>query len=66
MTLTDWDILYDEMEAAIKATNSYKEKLIAAALSTDEGRRALAEAMVEPLRRSLNSTSWIRPIFGVP
>ncbi len=33
MTLTDWDILYDEMEAAIKATNSYKEKLIAAALN---------------------------------
>lgn len=59
MTLTDWDILYDEMELAIA-------EMIAKALSTDEGRRALAEAMVEPLRRSLNSTSWIRPIFGVP
>ena len=61
MTLTDWDILYDEMEHAIEEAKFRRAEIIEKALSTDEGRRALAEAMVEPLRRSLNSTSWTRP-----
>lgn len=30
-----------------------KEAVIAQALNTDEGRTALAQAMVEPIRRSL-------------
>jgi len=30
-----------------------KEMVIAQALNTDEGRTALAQAMVEPIRRSL-------------
>ena len=34
-------------------TNEQKELVIAQALSTDEGRTALAQAMVEPIRRSL-------------
>lgn len=34
-------------------TNAQKEAIIAEALATDEGRRALAQAMVEPIRRSL-------------
>lgn len=34
-------------------TNEQKEAVIAAALNTDEGRVALAQAMVEPIRRSL-------------
>lgn len=34
-------------------TSEQKEAIIAQALSTDEGRVALAQAMVEPIRRSL-------------
>lgn len=34
-------------------TNEQKEAIIAQALNTDEGRVALAQAMVEPIRRSL-------------
>jgi len=34
-------------------TNEQKEMIIAQALNTDEGRVALAQAMVEPIRRSL-------------
>lgn len=34
-------------------TNEMKEAIIAQALNTDEGRVALAQAMVEPIRRSL-------------
>jgi hypothetical protein len=34
-------------------TNEQKEAVIAQALNTDEGRVALAQAMVEPIRRSL-------------
>ena len=34
-------------------TNEQKEAVIAQALNTDEGRTALAQAMVEPIRRSL-------------
>lgn len=34
-------------------TNEQKELVIAQALNTDEGRTALAQAMVEPIRRSL-------------
>ena len=34
-------------------TNEQKEAIIAQALNTDEGRTALAQAMVEPIRRSL-------------
>jgi len=34
-------------------TNEQKEAIIAQALNTDEGRIALAQAMVEPIRRSL-------------
>lgn len=34
-------------------TNAQKEIIIAQALNTDEGRVALAQAMVEPIRRSL-------------
>ncbi|KKN09048.1 hypothetical protein LCGC14_1050530 [marine sediment metagenome] len=36
-----------------KLTNEDKELIIAQALNTDEGRTALAQAMVEPIRRSL-------------
>ena len=36
-----------------KLTNEQKEAVIAQALQTDEGRVALAQAMVEPIRRSL-------------
>ena len=36
-----------------KLTNEHKEAIIAQALNTDEGRTALAQAMVEPIRRSL-------------
>ena len=34
-------------------SNEQKEAIIAQALNTDEGRTALAQAMVEPIRRSL-------------
>jgi len=36
-----------------KMTNEQKEAVVAQALNTDEGRTALAQAMVEPIRRSL-------------
>jgi len=36
-----------------KLSNEQKEAIIAQALNTDEGRVALAQAMVEPIRRSL-------------
>lgn len=44
-------------------TNEQKESIIAQALSTDEGRAALAQAMVEPIRRSMGYQSVARKIF---
>lgn len=41
------------------------EALIAEALSTDEGRRMLAQAMVEPIRRPLEYQSIGRRILSV-
>ena len=42
-----------------------KEKVIAQALETDEGRTALAQAMVEPIRRSLEYQAVGRKLLMV-
>lgn len=45
--------------------NKCKEKIIAQALETEEGRVALAQAMVEPIRRSLEYQAVARKIMLV-
>ena len=46
-------------------TDSQKEEIIAQALNTDEGRVALAQAMVEPIRRSLEYQAVGRKLLMV-
>lgn len=46
-------------------TDSQKEEVIAQALSTEEGRIALAQAMVEPIRRSLEYQAVGRKLLMV-
>jgi hypothetical protein len=48
-----------------KLCNYCKEKIITQALETDEGRQALAQAMVEPIRRSLEYQAVGRKILMV-
>lgn len=48
-----------------RLTNVEKENIIAAALDTNEGRKALAMAMVEPIRRALEYQSVGRKILMV-
>lgn len=48
-----------------KFTNEQKEAVIAQALNTDEGRVALAQAMVEPIRRSLEYQAVGRKLLMV-
>lgn len=51
--------------ALTKITDSQKEEIIAQALETDEGRVALAQAMVEPIRRSLEYQAVGRKLLMV-
>lgn len=46
-------------------TNAIKEGIVAAAMSTDEGRKALAQAMVEPIRGPLEYASVGRKLLQV-
>jgi hypothetical protein len=46
-------------------TNEQKQEIIAQALATDEGRVALAQAMVEPIRRSLEYQAVGRKLLMV-
>ena len=46
-------------------TDQDKEMIIAQALQTDEGRTALAQAMVEPIRRSLEYQAVGRKLLMV-
>jgi len=46
-------------------TDQDKEMIIAQALETDEGRTALAQAMVEPIRRSLEYQAVGRKLLMV-
>jgi len=46
-------------------TDQDKEMVIAQALETDEGRTALAQAMVEPIRRSLEYQAVGRKLLMV-
>jgi len=46
-------------------TDSQKEEIIAQALNTEEGRTALAQAMVEPIRRSLEYQAVGRKLLMV-
>lgn len=46
-------------------TDTQRESIIESALETDEGRTALAQAMVEPIRRSLDYQSVGRRILAV-
>jgi hypothetical protein len=48
-----------------KLTDTQKEEIIAQALETDEGRVALAQAMVEPIRRSLEYQAVGRKLLMV-
>jgi len=49
-----WIILENKLKISNDFINRYKSRLIASALSTKEGRRKLAKAMVEPIRRKIN------------
>lgn len=51
--------------ALTKITDDQKEAIIAQALETDEGRVALAQAMVEPIRRSLEYQAVGRKLLMV-
>lgn len=58
MVIEDWEKFWADDEAWPKIykrqlTDAEKELIIAEALSTEEGRRALAEAMVEPIRNAM-------------
>ena len=48
-----------------RAVNAEREALIAQALDTPQGRVALAQAMVEPIRRALEYQSIGRRLFTV-
>jgi len=53
--------LFNSVSKWRKARN--KEYIITQALATDEGRMALAQSMVEPIRRSLEYQSVGRKLF---
>jgi hypothetical protein len=77
ITDSDWAILIEAVEdihdpsritrriAEIRKKHSDREALIAQALETPEGRIALAQAMVEPIRRSLDYQSIGRKLLMV-
>lgn len=56
LTAREWEDLLEKVEDIVDPGRRMREreKMIAAALETPEGRAALASAMVEPIRRSLD------------
>jgi hypothetical protein len=50
MSSEEWQTIFEEFIQSDKKTAEQKEKIIAQALETEEGRQALAAAMVEPIR----------------
>jgi len=53
------------MEENFKYNDSHKESIIAAAMDTSEGRMALAQAIAEPIKRSLEYQAIGRKLLMV-
>lgn len=61
-----WDCINSYFEKpTAKLSNEQKEAIIASALATDEGRAALAQSMVEPIRKRLEYQAIGRKLLMV-